>query len=370
MKKLITFSFILLASILLIGCKKEEDNNDGGYNYDSIPDTMESTNYEIAFITDIGQLKDKSFNQGTWEGLKRYAYEHNLSYKYYQPANGSQTTDDDRYDAMKAAVNGGAKIIVCAGYMQGNALKKAASEFKNVKFIFIDGWTVDLDNVSAVIYKEEQSGYLAGYVAVMDGYTKLGFSGGGGGNNPACQRFGYGYLQGANDAAKIKDITVNVKYSWLYGSSFSDSPELQTMLEGWYTTGTEVIFTCGGSMCKSAFAAAAANNKKVIGVDVDQSNESNTVITSATKGLREGTMYALGKIYDNKWDELSNQTINMGVELDAVGLPTTNWKFKNFTIDEYNIIFNKIKSSEVKVDNNPVLAETKKYSNLVVDYIK
>lgn len=370
MKKFITFCFTFIIIIFLIGCNKDDNKEDNGYDYDAIPDTMESSSYEIAFITDIGQLKDKSFNQGTWEGLKRYAYEHNKAYKYYQPANGSQTTDDDRYDAMKAAASGGAKIIVCAGYMQGNALKKAAAEFTDVKFIFIDGWTIDLDNVTAVIYKEEQSGYLAGYAAVMEGYTKLGFAGGGGGTNPACQRFGYGYLQGANDAARLKETNISMKYSWLYGSSFSDSPELQTMLEGWYTTGTEVVFACGGSMCKSAFAAAAANNKKVIGVDVDQSNESNTVITSATKGLREGTMYAIGKYYENKWTELANQTVNLGVELDAVGLPTTNWEFKNFTIEEYQTLFNKIKENEIKIDNNPTDAETKEYSNITIDYIK
>ena len=98
---------------------------------DDIEDTMTSADgkYEIAFVTDVGQLKDKSFNQGTFDGVKLYAHENGLSYKYYQPANGDQATDDDRYDAMKAAAENGAKIIVCAGFMQGTALAKAAAEF-------------------------------------------------------------------------------------------------------------------------------------------------------------------------------------------------------------------------------------------------
>ena len=81
--------------------------------------------------------------------------------------------------------------------------RQAAEELTNVKFVFIDGWTLTdkdgkpLENVAGIVFKEEQSGYLAGYAAVMEGYTKLGFSGGGGGTNPACQRFGYGYIQGA-----------------------------------------------------------------------------------------------------------------------------------------------------------------------------
>ena len=108
---------------------------------DDIPDEMTSADgkYQVAFVTDVGQLKDKSFNQGTFDGVKLYAAEAGKSYKYYQPAGGDQATDDDRYDAMKLAADNGAEVIVCAGFMQGAALEKAAAEFPNVKFVFIDG---------------------------------------------------------------------------------------------------------------------------------------------------------------------------------------------------------------------------------------
>ena len=134
MKKMFLFLVAFFLVFALVGCGEEEKK---GFDYDAIPDTMESESYKIAFVTDIGQLKDKSFNQGTWEGLKRFASENNKSYKYYQPANGDAATDDDRYNAMKAAVDGGAEIIVCAGFMQGNALTKAATEYTDVKFVLI-----------------------------------------------------------------------------------------------------------------------------------------------------------------------------------------------------------------------------------------
>lgn len=327
--------------------------------------------YEIAFVTDIGQLMDKSFNQGTWEGVEKFAQEHNKTYKYYQPANADAATDDDRYNAMAAAVNNGAKIVVCAGFMQANALEKAAKEFTDVKFVFVDGWAMGLENVTAIIFQEEQAGYLAGYAAVKEGYTKLGFTGGGGGTNPACQRFGYGFIQGASDAAVELEVQVSMKYSWAYGSSFAASPELQTMLEGWYTSGTEVVFACGGSMCTSAFAAASANNGKVIGVDVDQSAESPTVITSAMKGLAQGTIYALEKFYDGKWADIADQAANLGVTSNAVGLPTAeaSWRFANFTVEAYEALFAKLVSGEVVVDADPTGAETKEYVNLTLDYI-
>lgn len=370
MKKVFLFLFALVLMIGLAACG--DDPKKEGYDYDAIPDTMEASSYEIAFVTDIGQLKDKSFNQGTWEGLKRFAYENNKTYKYYQPANANNATDDDRYNAMKAAVDGGAKIVVCAGFMQEVALTKIANEHPEVKFVFIDGWNFGLENVTAIIFQEEQAGYLAGYGAVKEGYTKLGFAGGGGGTNPACQRFGYGYIQGANDAAKELGITVSMKYSWLYGSTFAASPELQTMLEGWYSTGTEIVFACGGSMCTSAFAAASANNGKVIGVDVDQSADSPTVITSAMKGLREGTMWALQKFYDGNWAEISDKSANLGANDDAVGLPTdeASWRFTKFSVEEYNTLFAKIKDGSIKIDANVDGAEEKTYSNLTLEWIK
>ena len=345
---------------------------DKSFNYDAIADTMTSADnkYQIAFVTDIGQLKDKSFNQGTWEGVKRYASTNNKSYKYYQPANGDKATDDDRYNAMKAAADNGAEIIVCAGFMQFNALDKASTDYPTVKFVFVDGWNFGKENVTAIIFKEEQSGYLAGYAAVKEGFTKLGFCGGGGGTNPACQRFGYGFVQGANDAAKELGINVAMKYSWMYGASFSASTELKSMLDGWYTTGTQVVFSCGGSMCSSAFSSASENSGYVIGVDVDQSGQSKTVITSATKGLREGTMFALTTFYTGKWSEIADKSANLGAESDAVGLPTATWSMKKFTVEEYEALFAKVKEGKVAIDNNPEGAETKTYSNVTLDYIK
>ena len=341
--------------------KKSDTENKTDYS--KIPDTMstEDGKYEIAFVTDIGQLLDKSFNQGTWEGLKKYAYDNGKSYKYYQPANGNQATDTDRYNAMKAAADAGAKAIICAGYLQGEALRRAAKEYPDVNFIFIDGNIIKdgegedakpVNNVAAIDYNEEQSGFLAGYAAVMDGYTRLGFTGGGAGTNPSCNRFAYGYAQGIEQAAKKLDKEVELTLSWEYGSSFSPSAELQTMLGGWYAKGTEVVFCCGGPMCQSAFAAASANDGAVIGCDVDQSKESDTVITSALKGLRESVAFSLEKLYSGKWEELGGKLTTLGAKENAVGLPTDSWNMENFTVEEYNKLFTAMKNGEIAVDRD------------------
>ena len=321
---------------------------------DDIEDTMTSADgkYEIAFVTDVGQLKDKSFNQGTWNGVKLYAYENGLSYKYYQPANGDQATDDDRFDAMKAAAENGASVVVCAGFLQATALEQAAKAYPEVKFVFIDGWSLGLDNVAAIAFQEEQCGYLAGYAAVMEGYTKLGFCGGGGGTNDACCRYGYGYVQGAEAAAAVKGVNVAMNYTWLYGASFQASPELQTLASGWYENGTEVIFSCGGSIFDSITAAASANDAAVIGVDVDQSFTSDTVITSALKGIGAAAQQALTAAYGSDWANYGGKLTTLGAAEGAVGLPTDTWSLKNWTVDQYNAMFEKIVKGEISIDND------------------
>ena len=356
MKKLIALLLALVMVCGLIACgntKAPAETNApaAATNPDDIADEMTSADgkYQVAFITDVGQLKDKSFNQGTYDGVKLYAAANGKSYKYYQPANGNEATDDDRIDAMKLACENGAEVVVAAGFMQEGALKAAAEAFPDVHFVFIDGYPIGFDNVAGIAFQEEQSGYLAGYATVMEGYTKLGFAGGGGGTNPACQRFGYGFVQGAEAAAAKKGVKVEVNYSWLYGSSFSASPELQTMATGWYTNGTEVIFACGGSMFQSVAAAAAAEDGKVVGVDVDQSGDSPTVITSAMKGLADATVWAITKHYEGKWADIGGVGTSLGAKDNAVCLPTATWTLTGWTVEEYEALYADIVAGKVAI---------------------
>ena len=406
MKKLFALVLALVLSLSLVACGSTGTTPSGSTNdsstqepsgttnpADDIPDTMTSSDgkYQVAFVTDVGQLKDKSFNQGTFDGVKLYANANGLSYKYYQPANGSEATDDDRYDAMKAAVDGGAEVVVCAGYLQEAALRKAALEFPDTPFVFIDGYPIQekateydeatgealpndspiLTNVAGISFQEEQAGYLAGYAAVKDGFTKLGFSGGGGGTNDACCRFGYGYVQGANAAAEEMDVTVDMNYSWEYGATFSASTELQTMINGWYSNGTEIVFACGGAMFQSIVAAASANDGYVIGVDVDQSGESDTVVTSAMKGLSDAVQWAVGHVYEGTFSEIGGTGTSLGVKDSAVALPTAadSWRFETFTVEEYEALYQQMLDGTLVVDNDFSKLESTEWSNVNLNVI-
>lgn len=315
---------------------------------------------EIAVVTDIGKLNDGGFNQGIWEGAKAYAEANNKTVAYYVPAGGSRADDADRIQAMNDAIKDGAKVIVASNYLQGIAISAVAKENPDVKFLFIDGWPLTEDesnqggniltNVAAINFKEQEGGYLAGYAAVKNGYTKLGGIFGGGGTNPACNRYANGYILGATAAAEELNRSVDMKISFKYGEAFSASSELQSQMDGWYKDGMQVVFSCGGSMFDSLVAAAEANEGMVIGVDYDQSRASGCVVTSAIKQISTSVELALGKLYSGEWDKMGGKSTVLGAKEDCVGLPTNSWKMTRFTKDDYQRIYNKLKNGAITID--------------------
>lgn len=317
----------------------------------------ETGKYELALITDVGTIDDKSFNQGSWEGLLKYAEEKEITYKYYKPA---EKSDQACLDAIALAVKGGAKVIVVPGFLFTTPIGIAQDKYPEVKFVFIDGAPeVDKkivvgENVHSIFFAEEQAGYLAGYAAVKDGYTKLGFMGGIA--VPAVVRFGYGYVQGADDAAKEMGIT-NAVVNYTYVGNFDASPENQAIAASWFSEGTEVIFGCGGGVGNSVMKAAEASGAKVIGVDVDQSGESKTVITSAMKNLGKAVYDTIASVYDDKFE--GGVMVNLDAAVDGVQLPMDTSDFKTFSQKDYDNLFAMLVDGSITVqkDNDVASAD-------------
>jgi len=305
-----------------------------------LPTQSAEFTYEFAVVTDVGTIDDKSFNQGIWEGVKKYGEETGKTYKYYQP---SEKTDEAYIEAINMAVADGAKVVVCPGYLFENAIQICQEANPDVKFIFIDApeTFAPADNTYAVKFAEEESGFLAGYAAVKDGYTRLGFLGGM--EVPAVVRFGVGFVAGAEYAAEEMELgEVSIRYHYM--GSFDASPEVQDMAASWFAEGTEVIFGCGGSLGKSVIVAAEEAGAKVIGVDVDQSGESATVITSAMKVL-DKAVYDGFASYDAgsfPGGEFANLTVDEG----AVGLPDDFTRFARFTQADYDAVYQKLVDDE------------------------
>ena len=305
--------------------------------------------FELALVTDIGTIDDKSFNQGSWEGLLQYALENDVTHKYYQPA---EQSNDAYLNTIELAIKGGAKIIVTPGFLFEVPIFIAQDRYPDVHFILVDGVPHSDDystfrtanNTVGVLYAEDQAGFLAGYAAVKDGYRQLGFLGGMA--VPAVVRFGYGFIQGAEYAAQELglapgSITINYNYT----GTFEPKPEIQTLAASWYNSGIEVIFACGGGIGNSIMAAAVQTGKKVIGVDRDQSEDSPTVITSAMKVLQYSVYKCISDFYAGNWP--GGKTLVFEAANDGVGLPMETSKFQTFSQADYDAIFQKLASGVI-----------------------
>ena len=317
----------------------------------------------IAQVCDVGTIDDESFNQGCWDAVEAYGEANGIDVNYYLPPD--DPSDEDRQSMIRQAVSDGYDTVVCVGYLYGSSIDWAAAEYPDVNFIGVDITAGDINaegnipsNVYCITFKEEQAGYLAGYAAVKDGFTNLGFLGGQA--VPAVIRYGYGFVQGADAAAA--ELGTNISINYWYGNQFFGDANITAKMESWYQGGTEVVFACGGGIYGSAVEAAVQYEGMVVGVDVDQhyigESESypyNPFVTSAMKGLQSTTVSVLTDLFSGNFSKYAGQINNLSLaEGDYVGLPTaeSSWGFKTFTLDEYNAVLEKIKSGEIVVSND------------------
>lgn len=336
------------------------------------PAESKADTYEIAMVTDIGNIDDQSFNQFTYEGAKKFAEDNGKTFNYYRP---SEDSDDARIESIETAIAKGAKVVVCPGYLFGAAFKAVPAKYPDVTFVGIDMTTADVPepqaNTVLVAYQEEQAGYFAGYATVKAGYTKLAFLGGI--DVPAVVRYGHGFVLGADAAAAELGNAADVNVKYWYSGSFAPNDEIKTKTAGWYTEGTEVIFACGGGIVYSAIASAEETAEgKIVGVDVDQGYINERIITSAMKDLSGAVQAILKSVYDNGGKlpaEYAGKDVKLGATTDSVGIPTAeaSWKLGDFTVEEYNALFAKVKSGEITIsdaiDVHPEVAITVDYQN-------
>ena len=334
------------------------------------PDVTIDNSMKVAFVTDVGNIDDHSFNQYTYEGVTTFGEKYDIETTYYKP---SEDTDQAREDAINQAIADGYNTIVMAGFLFGPACAASAAQHPDVNFLALDVSAFDLgvdpipSNVSLIVYKEEQAGYLAGYAAVKAGYTELGYCGGMA--VPAVVRYGYGFVQGADAAAEELGVDVNLKY-W-YSGVFAPNDEIVSKMDTWYVEGTEVVFACGGAIYQSVVSAAESNEALVIGVDVDQSNISDTIITSAMKALSNSVILALTSCGTNGWawpEAYAGTCQSLGAAEDCVGLPMETSKLGDFDQAAYDALFAAIVDGTVVIDDTSEAEVHPETAKVVVDW--
>jgi len=377
-KKLLSVLLVAaMVATMFVGCGSSSSDSgstdsastDAATTEEGAADTAATSDYKIAMITDSGDITDMSFNQTTYEAAKAFAEKNNVDFQYYKP---TEDSDEARVASFQNAVADGYNVIVVPGYLFAGMIAQVAQANPDVQIIALDcgegdfadaGMTELPSNVCSFTYQEELAGYMAGYAAVKEGYEKLGFLGGMA--VPAVIRYGYGFVQGANDAAVELGNTSDVEVNYVYGGQFFGDEAITAQMDTWYSNGTEVVFACGGGIYTSACEAALKVDGKVIGVDSDQSGTianqygaDGLCITSAMKGLAPTVEATLTDLFTGKWDNYAGKIENLGIvsgtdpSLNYVQLPTDTWSMENFTVEDYNTLVSQMYDGTITVDNS------------------
>ena len=329
------------------------------------------TGGEIAFLTD-GSVEDDSYNEAVYNGVRMYALGAGVSFSYYH---ADPNASESYREAAVKAVTENARIVICAGDLFGEVVGALQEGYPQTSFLLVDSVPRDeegeeipiADNVHCIRFHEEQAGYLAGYMAVWEGYRNLGFVGGG--EEPAVLRYGYGYLQGIDAAAKdlsLEDVTVR----YWYADTFSPDIAVRERADEWYESGVQIIFACGGGLYESVLEAAENQDGLMIGVDVDQSRISDRVLTSAVKNIGTAVTDALDSFYANSgWNEgRAGQVKQYGVEEGCAAIPVvdTEWRFREIPTTHFFEIYKQMKRGDRQVSDE--IGELPQMTRITVNF--
>lgn len=315
------------------------------------------TGGKVALVTDCRSIDDNGVNQAAYEGAKTYAQAAGVSYSYYSAA---ENTADAYEQALMTAVENNAKLVICSGSHFEQALGGLQNAYPDIHFLMLDGVPKDSSdkelpiapNVHCISYHEEEAGYLAGYMTVMEGYTKLGFIGGE--KLPSVQRYGTGFLQGIDAAAKELAVSDEITVDYDYADTFLPDESIGEISSQWYEAGTEVIFACGGSIYESVLSSAESCGGLLIGADTDHSSISPLFLTSAMKEIRYSVIMTLDDYFacGNIWSEnLAGQASIYGVSDKCIGLPVSEnaWRFEKVSYSDYTDILSRMKNGKIQI---------------------
>lgn len=322
----------------------------------------EAEGFKVGMVTDAGTIDDKSFNQGTWEGIVRAKEELEVQTKYLKP-NG--TTEADYLKEIGNLYDAGYKFIVTPGFKFETAIFQAQDKYEDAKFVLIDGAPhagdfnpIVKDNTVSIFFAEHESGFLAGVATALElKEGEVGFIGGM--EIPAVQKFNWGFQQGIQYANDNIGTNIILKAeNVIYQGSFNDTAAGGQIAAQMYDRGVDAIFTAAGGVGVGAINEAKTRAKAgdkvwIVGVDVDQyadgiyDGEKSVILTSAMKRLEQATFDMIKQEQDGNFP--GGQTLTFDTKNKGVGIPEENPNLSEETMSKTDEILQKIKSDEIKV---------------------
>jgi basic membrane protein A len=304
--------------------------------------TSSESALKVGLITDLGQLNDRGFNQLAYEGLKRAQSELGVKGRVLESKSAS-----DYVPNMATLARQGYDMIIGVGFAQGDAIATAARQFPKTKFVIIDVDQKSLKgkptNVDGMLFREEEVGYLAGYLAGLEAKRAKGNTIGsvGGFKEPPVDRFIAGYQAGAKAAMP------GVKTLNGYSSDWDDQAKCKELALNQIQAGAKVVFQVAGGCGLGALDAARERKVWGIGVDADQSFLGPHVLTSAQKRVDEGVFRTIKSVQDGTWQ--GGRNLVFGLAQDGVALGTISKKVPQADLDDLDQVKQKIASGEIQV---------------------
>ncbi len=348
---------MILSLGLMAACGNGGDSGKGNGDGDGM---------KVGMITDAGTIDDKSFNQGTWEGIKEAEKELGIKAKYLKPAG---TTEADYLKEIKNLYDAGYKFIVTPGFKFETAVFKGQDQYKDAKFVILDGEPQDgngnyntAENTVSVFFAEHESGFLAGVATALQ--LKEGEAGFIGGMEiPPVQKFNWGFQQGIAYANEHFGTNIVIKpENVVYQGSF-DNVEAGTQLAAqMFDRGVKVIFAAAGGVGVGAIQEAVNRVKNgdevwMVGVDSDQYHEGiieegsdkSVILTSAIKKIDQAAFDMIKAELNGEFP--GGKKYMFDVTNDGVGIPEKNPNLSQETLDKVNEVYELMKKGEIKVSD-------------------
>ena len=353
MKKFIALVLTLALAVSLCACSSKAGSqtvtftvpmDDSTYTFTApVDENGESATLPggatIALAAEQASLDDGA-DTLLWKGIQTFAGTYGYTAENHTAAD---TSVEAAEAALREAAESGAALVVCRGEAMAQALFNIQNNYPGVHYLLFDGephnssytnYTTE-SNVHCVLFQEEQAGFLAGYAAVTDGYTQLGFIGAE--EIPGVVRYVTGFLQGAEYAAEQQGLTVDLR-TWFAGT-YSASDDTTNRMLDWCNNGTTLLFVNGGNLIASAIDAAkettSGNEVRVMASDYDQNASSDLGYTTGAVALA-GPHWRFAELSQHDYERLYTQLRNSDLKVDAYADMNTLPDTPNVTVEEQN----------------------------------
>lgn len=321
---------------------------------------------KVGMVTDAGTIDDKSFNQGTWEGILMAAEDMGVETKYLKPTG---TTEADYIKEITNLYDAGYKFIVTPGFKFETTIFATQDKYTDAKFVLIDGTPHNADysefraeaNVVSIFFAEHESGFLAGVATALQLQEgDLGFIGGM--EIPPVQKFNWGFQQGV--AYANENLGTNMSISAenvIYQGTFSDVAAGQQLAAQMFDKGVKAVFCAAGGVgvggINEAKARAAGGEEVwIVGVDVDQyadgiySGDNSVIITSAMKKIDQAAYDMIAAELEGTFP--GGETLVFNAANNGVGIPAENPNLDASVEDQVASVFEMVQSGEIMVSDS------------------